>query len=138
MGFFICFRIRKPYTLMSNNRKMMSPTFVCLLKIKIWGLLLLFDRAKVCPILDHLWKVQVCICFFGEWCINGWFHFFELTFRYLCIRKHTRSAMANTVQSQNVVAENLRKQLAVAVRSIRWSYAIFWSLSTTQLGYIFS
>ncbi|OAY62294.1 transcription factor GLABRA 3 isoform X2 [Manihot esculenta] len=42
--------------------------------------------------------------------------------------------MANTVQSQNVVAENLRKQLAVAVRSIRWSYAIFWSLSTTQLG----
>nr|AST25602.1 lMYC10 [Hevea brasiliensis] len=47
---------------------------------------------------------------------------------------YIRSAMANTVQSQDVVTENLRKQLAVAVRSIQWSYAIFWSLSTTQQG----
>ncbi|WCJ22793.1 basic helix-loop-helix (bHLH) DNA-binding superfamily protein [Euphorbia peplus] len=30
--------------------------------------------------------------------------------------------------------ENLRRQLAVAVRSIQWSYAIFWSLSTKQQG----
>ncbi|KAJ9188336.1 hypothetical protein P3X46_003702 [Hevea brasiliensis] len=42
--------------------------------------------------------------------------------------------MANTVQSQGVVAENFMKQLAVAVRSIQWSYAIFWSLSTWQKG----
>ncbi|KAI4303368.1 hypothetical protein MLD38_039009 [Melastoma candidum] len=32
------------------------------------------------------------------------------------------------------VPDNLRKQLAVAVRSIQWSYAIFWSLSATQHG----
>ncbi|KAK6935394.1 Myc-type, basic helix-loop-helix (bHLH) domain [Dillenia turbinata] len=31
-------------------------------------------------------------------------------------------------------AENLRKKLAAAVRSIQWSYAIFWSISTTQPG----
>ncbi|GMI66843.1 GLABRA 3, GLABROUS 3 [Hibiscus trionum] len=43
--------------------------------------------------------------------------------------------MANAVKSQvGVVPENLRKQLAVAVRSIQWSYAIFWSLSATQQG----
>ncbi|KAI4325897.1 hypothetical protein MLD38_031261 [Melastoma candidum] len=29
---------------------------------------------------------------------------------------------------------NLRKRLAVAVRSIQWSYAIFWSLPPTQQG----
>ena len=33
------------------------------------------------------------------------------------------------------VPENLSKQLAVAVRSIQWSYAIFWSLSARQQGY---
>ncbi|GMI94855.1 GLABRA 3, GLABROUS 3 [Hibiscus trionum] len=44
--------------------------------------------------------------------------------------------MTNAVKSQvGVVPENLRKQLAVAVRSIQWSYAIFWSLSATQQGY---
>ncbi|GFZ16464.1 basic helix-loop-helix (bHLH) DNA-binding superfamily protein [Actinidia rufa] len=32
------------------------------------------------------------------------------------------------------VRDNLRKQLAVAVRSIQWSYAIFWSISSTQPG----
>ncbi|KAJ8748865.1 hypothetical protein K2173_013296 [Erythroxylum novogranatense] len=32
------------------------------------------------------------------------------------------------------VPDNLSKRLAVAVRSIQWSYAIFWSLSTTQQG----
>lgn len=42
--------------------------------------------------------------------------------------------MANGVQNQEGVPENLSKQLAVAVRSIQWSYAIFWSLSTRQQG----
>ncbi|WRX10609.1 Transcription factor MYC/MYB N-terminal - like 2 [Theobroma cacao] len=42
--------------------------------------------------------------------------------------------MANVVVNQEGVPENLRKQLAVAVRSIQWSYAIFWSLSATQQG----
>ncbi|KAL8159982.1 hypothetical protein V2J09_001519 [Rumex salicifolius] len=32
------------------------------------------------------------------------------------------------------VMENLRKQLRVAVRSVQWSYAVFWSLSRTQQG----
>ncbi|KAH1080931.1 hypothetical protein J1N35_020692 [Gossypium stocksii] len=44
--------------------------------------------------------------------------------------------MANVVKNQVGVPENLRKQLAVAVRSIQWSYAIFWSLSATQQGEI--
>lgn len=30
--------------------------------------------------------------------------------------------------------ENLKKQLALAVRSIQWSYAIFWSISARQPG----
>ncbi|GMH22471.1 hypothetical protein Nepgr_024314 [Nepenthes gracilis] len=38
------------------------------------------------------------------------------------------------IANKEKVPENLRKQLAVAVRSIQWSYAIFWSLSTTQQG----
>ncbi|GKU96855.1 hypothetical protein SLEP1_g10043 [Rubroshorea leprosula] len=42
--------------------------------------------------------------------------------------------MANPVQSQEVDPDTLRKHLAVAVRSIQWSYAIFWSLSKTQQG----
>ncbi|KAF7810300.1 Transcription factor GLABRA 3 [Senna tora] len=33
-----------------------------------------------------------------------------------------------------MVAENVKKQLALAVRSIQWSYAIFWSPSATQPG----
>nr|AIY34723.1 anthocyanin regulatory protein [Malus hybrid cultivar] len=37
-------------------------------------------------------------------------------------------------QNHERVPGNLRKQFAVAVRSIKWSYAIFWSLSTTQQG----
>ncbi|KAL0447947.1 UNVERIFIED_CONTAM: Transcription factor EGL1 [Sesamum latifolium] len=37
-------------------------------------------------------------------------------------------------QSQKGVPENLRKQLALAVRSIQWSYAIFWSISAKQPG----
>ncbi|KAK6947785.1 Myc-type, basic helix-loop-helix (bHLH) domain [Dillenia turbinata] len=36
--------------------------------------------------------------------------------------------------SEERVAENLRKKLAAAVRNIQWSYAIFWSISTTQTG----
>ncbi|XP_059634179.1 transcription factor EGL1-like isoform X2 [Cornus florida] len=42
--------------------------------------------------------------------------------------------MANGMQSQEGLPENMRKQLAVAVRSVQWSYAIFWSLSSTQEG----
>ncbi|XAR54065.1 hypothetical protein NMG60_11029063 [Bertholletia excelsa] len=42
--------------------------------------------------------------------------------------------MANGVQNQEGLPKNLRRQLAVAVRSVQWSYAIFWSLSTTQQG----
>ncbi|KAL4570782.1 hypothetical protein LXL04_026444 [Taraxacum kok-saghyz] len=30
--------------------------------------------------------------------------------------------------------ENLRQKLAMAVKSIQWSYAIFWSISTTEPG----
>lgn len=44
--------------------------------------------------------------------------------------------MASAAQNQEGVPEILRKQLAVAVRSIQWSYAIFWSLSAAQQGYI--
>ncbi|KAK6117049.1 hypothetical protein DH2020_049192 [Rehmannia glutinosa] len=33
-----------------------------------------------------------------------------------------------------MATENFRKQLAVAVRSIQWSYAIFWSISANQSG----
>ncbi|XP_057463031.1 transcription factor GLABRA 3-like [Actinidia eriantha] len=36
--------------------------------------------------------------------------------------------------SGGVVPENLRNQLAVAVRSIQWSYAIFWSISSSHPG----
>ncbi|XVF33331.1 hypothetical protein REPUB_Repub17cG0159200 [Reevesia pubescens] len=43
-------------------------------------------------------------------------------------------SMANVVINQEGVPENLRKQLAVTVRSIQWSYAIFWSLSDTRQG----
>ncbi|KAK4747887.1 hypothetical protein SAY87_014473 [Trapa incisa] len=32
------------------------------------------------------------------------------------------------------VLENLRKRLSLSVRSIQWSYAIFWSISATQPG----
>ncbi|KAK8711281.1 hypothetical protein V6N13_146566 [Hibiscus sabdariffa] len=43
--------------------------------------------------------------------------------------------MANVVKNQvGGVPENLSKRLAVAVRSVQWSYAIFWSLSATQQG----
>ncbi|KAJ6940363.1 transcription factor EGL1-like isoform X2 [Populus alba x Populus x berolinensis] len=42
--------------------------------------------------------------------------------------------MAHVVRSQQAILEKLRKQLAVAVRSVQWSYAIFWSLSTRQKG----
>ncbi|XVF80066.1 hypothetical protein PTKIN_Ptkin15bG0040800 [Pterospermum kingtungense] len=42
--------------------------------------------------------------------------------------------MADVVINQAGVPDNFRKQLAVTVRSIQWSYAIFWSLSVTQPG----
>lgn len=37
------------------------------------------------------------------------------------------------LQNQERIPESLKQQLALAVRSIQWSYAIFWSLSTRQL-----
>lgn len=39
-----------------------------------------------------------------------------------------------TGRLQNQPAESLRKQLALAVKSIQWSYAIFWSISCRQPG----
>lgn len=56
------------------------------------------------------------------------FHFCKFEVGCLCL------AMAHVVQSQQATLEKLRKQLAVAVRSVQWSYAIFWSLSTRQKG----
>lgn len=38
------------------------------------------------------------------------------------------------MQNQEGAPDHLRRQLAVAVRSVQWSYAIFWSLSTKQQG----
>jgi hypothetical protein len=43
--------------------------------------------------------------------------------------------MATGLQMEGRVPENLKKKLALAVRSIQWSYAIFWSISATQPGY---
>ena len=43
--------------------------------------------------------------------------------------------MATGVQNQERVPVNLKKQLALAVRNIQWSYAIFWSISARQPGY---
>lgn len=42
--------------------------------------------------------------------------------------------MANGDQNHEEVLEKMRKQLSVVVRSIHWSYAIFWSLSTADEG----
>ncbi|KAA8520833.1 hypothetical protein F0562_011506 [Nyssa sinensis] len=42
--------------------------------------------------------------------------------------------MATGQQNHDGVPENLSKQLAVAVRSIQWSYAIFWSVSSRLPG----
>ncbi|CAN4077719.1 unnamed protein product [Withania somnifera] len=42
--------------------------------------------------------------------------------------------MAMRHQDQDGVPDNLRKQLAFAVRGIQWSYAIFWSTPFTQPG----
>ncbi|CAK9142215.1 unnamed protein product [Ilex paraguariensis] len=42
--------------------------------------------------------------------------------------------MATGQLNQDGVSENLRRQLALGVRSIQWSYAIFWSISSTQPG----
>nr|QEA69212.1 MYC36 [Hevea brasiliensis] len=36
--------------------------------------------------------------------------------------------------AQEIVPENLNKRLALAVRNIQWSYAIFWSISARQPG----
>ncbi|KAJ6326753.1 hypothetical protein OIU78_013775 [Salix suchowensis] len=42
--------------------------------------------------------------------------------------------MADELRNQERLPDNLKKQLALAVRSIQWSYAIFWSNSTRQPG----
>ncbi|KAM6587843.1 hypothetical protein CsatA_010448 [Cannabis sativa] len=44
--------------------------------------------------------------------------------------------MATGFQSEEGLSlqNNFKKQLALAVRSIQWSYAIFWSISSTQPG----
>nr|AHJ80985.1 basic helix-loop-helix transcription factor [Erythranthe lewisii] len=42
--------------------------------------------------------------------------------------------MAAGNQDQKRVLEKLRKQLALAVRSIQWSYGIFWSISAKKHG----
>ncbi|OMO79547.1 hypothetical protein CCACVL1_13603 [Corchorus capsularis] len=42
--------------------------------------------------------------------------------------------MATGVENQDRVPENLKKKLALAVRNIQWSYAIFWSISARQPG----
>ncbi|XLR51019.1 hypothetical protein S83_001691 [Arachis hypogaea] len=34
-----------------------------------------------------------------------------------------------------MLLENFKEQIALSVRSIQWSYAIFWSISSTQLRY---
>ncbi|XP_010445720.1 PREDICTED: transcription factor GLABRA 3-like [Camelina sativa] len=39
-----------------------------------------------------------------------------------------------TGQNRTSVPENLKKHLAVSVRSIQWSYGIFWSVSSSQSG----
>ncbi|KAJ6714456.1 TRANSCRIPTION FACTOR TT8 [Salix viminalis] len=42
--------------------------------------------------------------------------------------------MATNLQNQERLPENLKTKLALAVRSIQWSYAIFWSISERQPG----
>lgn len=42
--------------------------------------------------------------------------------------------MATKLHNQERLPGNLKKQLALAVRSIQWSYAIFWSISARQPG----
>ncbi|GMH29746.1 hypothetical protein Nepgr_031589 [Nepenthes gracilis] len=42
--------------------------------------------------------------------------------------------MATGLQNQGEVPENLRKWLAASVRSIQWSYSIFWSTSPAEPG----
>ncbi|GMJ15037.1 GLABRA 3, GLABROUS 3 [Hibiscus trionum] len=42
--------------------------------------------------------------------------------------------MATGFQNQEGLPMNLKKQLALAVRNIQWSYGIFWSISASQPG----
>ncbi|XP_047323541.1 transcription factor MYC1-like [Impatiens glandulifera] len=42
--------------------------------------------------------------------------------------------MSNGEETRQKIPGDLRRQLAVAVRSVQWSYAIFWQPSTTQQG----
>lgn len=43
--------------------------------------------------------------------------------------------MSAGVQNQGTIREHLKEQLALAVRNIQWSYAIFWSTSAAPPGY---
>nr|QTO65828.1 GLABRA3-like protein [Asarum europaeum] len=44
-------------------------------------------------------------------------------------------AMASGVQChEGVLEDHIRRKLSAAVRSVQWSYAIFWSISTRQQG----
>ncbi|VFQ63704.1 unnamed protein product [Cuscuta campestris] len=44
--------------------------------------------------------------------------------------------MGEAYEEEDGFAENLREKLAVAVRDIEWSYAIFWSFSSSQPGVV--
>lgn len=61
----------------------------------------------------------------------------DLAFRFNFAKSKLCLKMGTRLQNQERVPENLRKQLALAVRSIQWSYAIFWSISPRQPGYLF-
>lgn len=43
--------------------------------------------------------------------------------------------VGTNLQMEERVPANLKRQLALAVRSIQWTYAIFWSISARQPGY---
>ncbi|XWS61768.1 hypothetical protein CRYUN_Cryun07bG0153900 [Craigia yunnanensis] len=53
---------------------------------------------------------------------------------HLCLLFWNIFQMATGVQNQERVLVNLKKQLALAVRNIQWSYAIFWSISARRPG----
>lgn len=46
-----------------------------------------------------------------------------------------RAMAAGAQNPEELPEKQLRKQLAATVRSIQWSYAIFWSTSGRQQGY---
>lgn len=54
--------------------------------------------------------------------------------RYFCCFISLLWSMASGMENQGEIPANLKKQLALAVRKIQWSYGIFWSISTRQPG----